>query len=96
MKMKLYACGKGTSGPAALHPCAKAGKALDEAGYKYDLEKVGGYRMLPWTWKTREKDRKRIKELSGTYDVPMLVLDNGEVISGSGSIAKWAKENPAP
>jgi len=26
----------------------------------------------------------------------LFVLDNGEVISGSGAIANWAKENPAP
>ncbi|MDQ5895231.1 MAG: hypothetical protein QG596_1492 [Actinomycetota bacterium] len=94
--MKLYTCGTGTSGPAAMHPCARAGKALDEAGYKYDIEKVGGYRLMPWTWKNRARDRKVIKELSGTNEVPILILDNGEVISDSGSIAKWAKENPAP
>jgi glutathione S-transferase len=79
-----------------MHPCARAGKALDEAGYKYDIEKVGGYRLMPWTWKNRARDRKVIKELSGTNEVPILILDNGEVISDSGSIAKWAKENPAP
>jgi glutathione S-transferase len=94
--MKLYTCGTGTSGPAAMHPCARAGKALDEAGYKYDLERVGGYRLMPWTWKNRSRDRKMIKELSGTNEVPILVLDNGEVISDSAAIAKWAKENPAP
>ena len=94
--MKLYVCGQGTSGPAAMHPCAKAGKALDEAGYTYELEKVGGYRMLPWTWRSRAEDRKEVKELSGTNEVPILVLDNGEVISDSSAIAKWAKENPAP
>ena len=27
---------------------------------------------------------------------PILVLDDGEVISGSGTIADWAKANPAP
>ena len=94
--MKLYVCGQGTSGPAAMHPCAKAGKALDEAGYTYELEKMRGYRMMPWTWKSRAEDRKEIKELSGTNEVPVLVLDNGEVISDSSAIARWAKENPAP
>ncbi len=94
--MKLYTCGQGTGGPAAMPPCAKAGKALDEAGYGYELKKVRGYRMLPWTWRSRAEDRKLIKELSGTNEVPVLVLDNGEVISDSSEIAKWAKENPAP
>jgi glutathione S-transferase len=94
--MKLYVCGQGTHGPAAMHPCAKAGKALDEAGYEYELKKVRGYRMMPWTWKSRAEDRQEVKELSGTNEVPILVLDDGEVISDSAAIAKWAKENPAP
>jgi glutathione S-transferase len=93
--MKLYVCGVGTSGPGAMHPCAKAGKALDEAGYEYELKKVRGYRMMPWTWRSRAEDRREVKELSGTNEVPILVLDDGEVISDSAAIAKWAKENPA-
>ena len=36
-----------------------------------------------------------MKRLSGTNEVPILVLDDGEVISGSGEIVKWAKEHPA-
>jgi glutathione S-transferase len=36
-----------------------------------------------------------VKELSGTNEVPILVLDDGEVISGSGTIARWAHEHPA-
>jgi hypothetical protein len=36
-----------------------------------------------------------VKELSGTNEVPILVLDDGEVISGSGTIASWAKQHPA-
>jgi len=27
--------------------------------------------------------------------VPILVLDDGDVISGSGSIVRWAEEHPA-
>lgn len=94
--MKLYVCNTGTAGPGAMHPCAKAGNALDEAGYTYELKKVRGYRMMPWTWKSRARDREEVRELSGTNEVPILVLDNGEVISDSSAIAKWARENPAP
>jgi len=36
-----------------------------------------------------------IKKLSGTNEVPILVLDDGEVISSSGTIARWAREHPA-
>jgi glutathione S-transferase len=35
-----------------------------------------------------------VKKLSGTNEVPILVLDDGEVISGSGVISRWAKEHP--
>jgi len=94
--MILYTCGTKTMGPGALHPCAKAGNALDKAGYDYEIKMVGGYRLMPWTWKARNESRKEVEELSGTKEVPILVLDDGEVISDSSRIAKWAKENPAP
>ena len=58
------------------------------------MKTVGGYRLMPWTWGSREQDRAEIKKLSGTNEVPILVLDDGEVISGSGEIARWAKEHP--
>jgi glutathione S-transferase len=91
----LYTCGRKKAGPGALHPCAKAGKALDAAGHEYELRTVGGYRAMPWTWGRREDDRAEVERLSGTKEVPILVLDDGEVISGSGTIAKWAREHPA-
>jgi glutathione S-transferase len=90
----LYTCGQKKHGPAAMHPCAKAGKALDAAGYEYEIKVVGGYRLMPWTWGSRDDDRAEVKKLSGTNEVPILVLDGGEVISGSGTIARWAKEHP--
>jgi glutathione S-transferase len=92
--MILYTCRTKTTGPAFAHPCAKAGNALDDAGYEYELKTVGGYRLMPWTWGSRDDDRAEVKRLSGTNEVPILVLDDGEVISGSGAIARWAKEHP--
>jgi glutathione S-transferase len=93
--MLLYTCGQKKRGPAFAHPCAKAGKALDAAGYEYEIKVVGGYRLIPTTWGSRNADRAEVKELSGTNEVPILVLDDGEVISGSGTIARWAWEHPA-
>jgi glutathione S-transferase len=90
----LYTCGTKKMGPGFMHPCAKAGKALDAAGYEYELKTVGGYRMMPWTWGSRERDRAEVKKLSGKEEVPILVLDDGEVIAGSGEIARWAGEHP--
>jgi glutathione S-transferase len=93
--MILYTCGQKKTGPAFAHPCAKAGKALDAAGYSYELRTVGGYRMALWTRGSRDADRAEVKKLSGSNEVPILVLDDGEVISGSGEIADWAKQHPA-
>lgn len=93
--MILYTCGQKTRGPAFAHPCGKAGKALDDAGYRYEIRTVGGYRLMPWTWGSRGGERAEIKKLSGTNEVPILVLDDGEVVSGSGTIARWATEHPA-
>lgn len=92
--MVLYTCGLGGTGPTILHPCSTAVTALDRAGYSYELKKVGSYRLMPWTWGSRSEDRAEVKRLSGTNEVPILVLDNGEVISGSSHIARWAREHP--
>ena len=45
--MVLYTCGQKTMGPGFMHPCAKAGKALDAAGYEYEVRTAGGYRGAP-------------------------------------------------
>lgn len=92
--MVLYTCEQKKNTPR-FHPCGKAAKALDEAGHEYEIKTVGGYRMLPWTWPKRSRDRAGIKELSGQENVPVLALDDGEVICGSGTIADWAKANSA-
>lgn len=107
--MILYVCGRNWFGPRpprriaalgpltrATHPCVRAAWALDDAGHEYELRTVGGYRASPWTWRRRRADRAEVRRLSGTDEVPILVLDDGEVISGSSRISRWAKRNPAP
>lgn len=92
--MVLYTCGFKKSAGSLGHPCGKAAKALDGAGYEYEIKVVGGYRLMPWTWGSRDEDRAEVKKLSGTNEVPILVLGDGEVISGSATIARWASEHP--
>ena len=92
--MILYTCGQKESTPA-LHPCGKAAKALRDAGYEFEIRTVGGYRLIPWTWPSRSRERAEVKKLSGHNEVPVAVLDDGEVVSGSGPIADWARGNPA-
>jgi glutathione S-transferase len=93
----LYTCTDGKSlgglpGPIA-HPCGRAAKALDEAGHQYEWKKVKGGRLKFWTWQARARDRAGIEKLSGQRSVPILVLDDGEVLAGSGEIVGWAQKN---
>jgi glutathione S-transferase len=90
----LFTCGQKKAAASLGHPCGRAAKALDEAGYEYELRPVRGYRLMPWTWANRSKDRAEIKALSGTNEVPVLVLNDGEVISDSSNIVRWAREHP--
>lgn len=87
--MILYTCGAGKN---RLDPhCGKAAKALDEAGLDYEVRKMPGYRLVPWTWPARKRGRTEIKALTGSYDVPVLVLDDGTAIGGSAKIVDWAR-----
>ena len=97
--MLLYTCSLekaagGAPGPLA-HPCGKAAKALHDAGYGYEIKTVKGGSLRPWTWSSRARDRAEVEQLSGQRAVPILVLDGGEVISGSGEIVSWARAHPA-
>lgn len=75
--MILYTCQTKKMGPGLIHACAKAGKALDATGHEYELKTVSGYRLVPWTWGSRGQDRAEVKKLSGTNEVPILVLGPG-------------------
>jgi glutathione S-transferase len=93
----LYTCTNGKAfgglpGPIA-HPCGRAAKALDDAGHAYELKRVKGGTLKLWTWPTRAQDRAEIEQLSGQRAVPILVLDDGAVVRGSGAIVSWAREH---
>jgi len=93
----LYTCPSGKSAgglPAPFaHPCGRAAKALDDAGHAYQWKQVEGGSLKFWTWPSRARDRAEIERISGQRSVPILVLDDGEVVKGSGAIANWAKEH---
>jgi glutathione S-transferase len=97
--MVLYTCtdGKafgGLPGPIA-HPCGRAAKALDDAGASYELKQVKGGTLKLWTLPNRARDRAEIEQLSGQRSVPILVLDDGSVVKGSGAIMHWARDSAA-
>jgi len=96
----LYTCSlekfAGSPPPPLAHPCGRAAKALDDAGHTYDIKRVNGGRLRPWTWPSYARDRAEVEQLSGQRAVPILLLDNGEVITGSGQIVAWARANQPP
>jgi glutathione S-transferase len=97
--MKLFTCETGSTGgslPGPLaHPCGKAMKALDDAGHRYEHVTVKGGTLKLWTLPSRARDRAEVERLSGQRAVPILVLDDGDVITGSADIVRWARETPA-
>jgi glutaredoxin len=91
----LYTCGQKKSLASFGHACGRAAKALDDAGYEYELRDLPGYRLMPWTWSDRRNGRDEVKELTGQINLPVLVLDEGNTVVGSGKIVDWAKAHPA-
>jgi hypothetical protein len=65
--------------------------ALREAGHSPEVVKCYGLAPLP----DITSGRKEVNRLTGESLVPVLVLDDGEVIQDSRSIAAWARDNPA-
>jgi len=94
--VKLYVCyGTFTSTPRpGGHPCGNANRALEQAGHRPEVIKSYGLGVLPSVF-NRTRGRREVKELTGSYMVPVLVADDDEVVSGSEEIAAWARAHPA-
>lgn len=91
--MKLYVCwGTFPSPRPGGHPCRNAYHALKEAGWDPEVEKVYGLGILG---DALNPTRREVRRISGQNMVPVLVTDDGEVVSGSKKIASWARDNPA-
>ncbi len=84
--MKLYICW-GTCPEPGASPCRAAYEALEQAGHDPDLVKAYGGRLLPDFLAQQPSDKT---------SVPVLVTDDGEVVSATPNIVAWAKQNPAP
>jgi len=91
----LYTCGQRKSFASVGHACGRAAKALDDAGYEYELHELPGYRYVPWTWGNRRRGREEIKALTGQIGLPVLAIDEAEAIVGSKRIVGWARAHPA-
>lgn len=98
--MKLYVCWgtfpvpwprRGASWRPGAHPCKKAHDALREAGHSPEVVKSYSFHFLP----DLTRGRKEAKRLTGESYVPVLVLDDGQVIADSESIVEWAQTHRA-
>jgi hypothetical protein len=90
LRMVLYTCPARThwaNVPVIAHPCGVAAQALDRAGHDYTVETVGGFKSIPLS---RRGKREEIIALTGQQDVPLLLLDDGSTVQGSGAIVAWA------
>jgi glutathione S-transferase len=94
--VKLYVCwGTFTTTPRpGGHPCGNAYRALKEAGHDPEVVKSYGLAVLP-DFMNRTEGRREAKRLTGKSMVPVLVTDEGEIVSDSKNIVAWAKDHPA-
>lgn len=95
--MKLYVCyGTWTTGrPLHSHPCGEAHEALVKAGHQPEVIRSYGLGPLPGVINDALPGRRKVKEMTGNYWVPVLVTNDGTVIQGSKKIVGWAKAHPA-
>lgn len=94
--MKLYVCWNTHPGPGrGRHPCGVAHAALVEHGHRPEVVKARGAGFLPDGLANRSAGRRAVRELTGRSTVPVLVTDDGEVVTESARIAAWAAAHPA-
>jgi hypothetical protein len=90
--MRLYVCwGTFKTPRPGGHPCANAHEALVAAGHEPEV--VRTYGLAPFG--ALNLGRRVIKDKTGQWWVPVLELDDGELIIDSKEIAAWARANPA-
>ena len=94
--MELYVCwGTFKTPRPGGHPCANAYEALREAGYEPKVIRSYGLTVLPDALFNQTAGRRKVKELTGSSTVPVLVTDDGEAVWDSKRIVEWAKAHPA-
>jgi hypothetical protein len=99
--VKLYVCWGVWTGAtprpfrrAESHPCGVAHEALKRAGHDPKVIRCFGWEALPRVFNLTP-GRRKVKKLTGTTTVPVLVTDEGEVVAESSEVAAWAIRNPA-
>jgi|SRR3954447_5022365 hypothetical protein len=92
--MKLFVCWGTMPIPIVGHPCHDAYSSLRAAGHDPEVIRSYGWDTLPDVFNQAE-GRKLAREITGKSTVPLLQLDDGEVIFDSKNITTWAEQHPA-
>jgi len=94
--MRIYVCWDSAVKYPVIgdHVCGIAAKAVVDAGYDPEIKRAYGWKNLPALF-NQTPGRRQVKQLTGSYEVPVLVLDDGTAIAGSQEIVAWAAANPA-
>ncbi len=93
--MRIYVCWDTAAKYPVMgdHPCGIAYHALLDAGHRPEVKKAYGWEKLPGVLNATS-GRKAVRELTGSYEVPVIVLDDGEVVADSKNVEAWAEDNP--
>ena len=94
--MKLYVCWTTiqTPRPPHGHPCHNAYEALRDAGHDPEVIKVRGLGIGPRFVHWITDGRREVERISGQRTVPVLVTDEGAVVTESQRIVEWARQHP--
>lgn len=92
--MKLYVCWGTFRTVGHEHACRTAHEALLGAGHDPEVIKVYGLGVGPRIFQWTTDGRREVEELSGQKVVPVLVADDGEVVTESARIVEWADAHP--
>ena len=94
--MRLYVCWDTAASHPLFgdHPCGIAHAALRDAGHDPEVVRSYGWAKLPSIFNATS-GRRAVRKLTGSNEVPVLTLDDGEVIAGTEQIVFWAEANPA-
>jgi hypothetical protein len=94
--VKLYVCwGTFQTPRPGGHPCHNAFQALRMAGHDPEVVKVRGLGVGPRFLHLVTSGRREVEEISGQRGVPVMVADDGEVVTDSRRIIEWAEAHPA-
>ena len=84
----LYVCHGDEAGPR-IHPCRRVQEALRAAGIEYDKVVAAHGSPIPFL---RKGSREELREATGDTKLPALKLPDGAVLTHSGAILGWVRE----